>query len=1308
MQPNKRQYSQLDSNIWVIGNNYDHNTVPIRRRPGMMNNQQQNQYIQTMSNNNGPTNQTNAPQPIVENNAPQAPINSMNYEPNNRLDITPLMQLPFQQFQRPAFPQQRPQNNNYRFRNYRNTRPQYRLGQPNAQMGPRMNQMMRPRFPVPNNAFPAPTYGPQQSQPINETPYLDLNNQIQFPSLQDELPTPAQLAIWQNPMPQPVNPLPPPPPNELPIPESQPNLQPNQMNFQNTREVFRPNFNVPRVQQNRNTYNLSNVVSYDTPVFDGYIVETYPYRVIIALDARSTSFDKFQRQWPNHSEFRNITNQSEITRITVSCRALLTKKCLLEYGIRPPFNMVNIKGCKVQFTAEQDLQTGTVYATRFMIDPQSYPEIYESPGIVRKTTKNGVNDANYLVAFTDVHWCKEKTESIPNEVYKRFLEENPSLGTLDEDSMIIALISHAQVPTKRINAGHKTIYVNETFHTVLQIKAFADFEVLHTSDFSAFTDEQKSEFMAKRKKYLTTQLNYDNNFQMSKDVEFSFDNGHVGTQMCRNDIDKHKVSSIESDQSFDPAEKDNVTLTAEGVPSLRFRDCAEASSYIKSLKFIGECENKELTEEERKEYNEHIENIESYTNCNANLQLNATIVKVLPSYIKNGIRFHNYIIKFDNKSLLHKILLSDYITPNTIWKLTSGSAHYQITKDVVILSDDNFYTGDWISKVKSQMVATEIPTAPIALLNPDLEFGDDNIEVYIEHRSPGYLRAVFDGTVPAKPFKRSINPTIIDINKITDEYALDESQKKLLSPFAKPYVPPLMACVSTPGTGKTSTIILLACLLLKRSEMLHLDSKVQIIGISNEQCEDMANKIMQHFQNDESVRPLFVSSDSYTQRVSQFSTADYDNFASDVHPLDIKYKALHSECTDENILLKRAKLKQLCFEINRLRVNQMPENLRANQKLDSQNLSLSSALVKLQQTYSELLQEYADHYKPTLIITTMGNSQNNVTTFEPSDDRKKKRFSDKSEDESSKGKQENLRFNPDFILCDESGRLHLHTIPKITGIMHPTKASSLIFVGDHIGQLTPFTRLQNQAYEILNMSALQYLWERPDILKIQLEYSKRNPPQISDFSTETIYNIGSLNPIIPRKATELPKEFKKLFADNECVTFLDTCTQGGKPNEINSNKQIVNNYETTSIITILKEFKLTESNIIDLITIIIPYQSQKQHFLNRARQALPAGVDLSKLVSTYDSYQGKENDLIIVSTVRCNSIGHCSHDEGKSKDAIGFLADKRRVHMALTRCRKAMIVLGCKKSLSHSKLLKEFISRFEKNSSKSLENIVSY
>jgi superfamily I DNA and/or RNA helicase len=73
-------------------------------------------------------------------------------------------------------------------------------------------------------------------------------------------------------------------------------------------------------------------------------------------------------------------------------------------------------------------------------------------------------------------------------------------------------------------------------------------------------------------------------------------------------------------------------------------------------------------------------------------------------------------------------------------------------------------------------------------------------------------------------------------------------------------------------------------------------------------------------------------------------------------------------------------------------------------------------------------------------------------------------------------------------------------------------------------------------------------------------------------------------------------------------------------------------------------------------------------------------------VDTIDGFQGQERDIIVISLVRSNSKGE-----------IGFLADTRRMNVALTRAKRKLIVIGDSATLSNHEFYRKFLDYVEEN-----------
>ncbi len=72
-------------------------------------------------------------------------------------------------------------------------------------------------------------------------------------------------------------------------------------------------------------------------------------------------------------------------------------------------------------------------------------------------------------------------------------------------------------------------------------------------------------------------------------------------------------------------------------------------------------------------------------------------------------------------------------------------------------------------------------------------------------------------------------------------------------------------------------------------------------------------------------------------------------------------------------------------------------------------------------------------------------------------------------------------------------------------------------------------------------------------------------------------------------------------------------------------------------------------------------------------------------MKSIDGFQGGEKEIIIISFVRSNL-----------KNEIGFLKDKRRLNVALTRAKKKLILIGNSQTLNSDFEYKNLIKSCEK------------
>ncbi|MEI9943533.1 MAG: AAA domain-containing protein [Chitinophagaceae bacterium] len=249
----------------------------------------------------------------------------------------------------------------------------------------------------------------------------------------------------------------------------------------------------------------------------------------------------------------------------------------------------------------------------------------------------------------------------------------------------------------------------------------------------------------------------------------------------------------------------------------------------------------------------------------------------------------------------------------------------------------------------------------------------------------------------------------------------------------------------------------------------------------------------------------------------------------------------------------------------------------------------------------------------------------------------------------------------------KTDRLHFHTlvideagqcIEPLAWCIFPL-AEKIVLAGDH-WQLPP-TVLSHEAARLgFNRSILEIaIATTKNICLLNTQY--RMKEAIAGFSSNYFYN-------------NLLLTAAHLQNTGTHISFIDTAGSGY--NEVHGpDGSSLQNKGELQIVQ-----KLFETEPLDPSTtaFISPYAGQ----VAAAKEILPKPLR----ISTIDSFQGQEKEIIIVSLVRSNDDGD-----------IGFLKDYRRMNVAITRAKEQLFVIGDSATIGADAFYNAFLTYIEKH-----------
>lgn len=233
------------------------------------------------------------------------------------------------------------------------------------------------------------------------------------------------------------------------------------------------------------------------------------------------------------------------------------------------------------------------------------------------------------------------------------------------------------------------------------------------------------------------------------------------------------------------------------------------------------------------------------------------------------------------------------------------------------------------------------------------------------------------------------------------------------------------------------------------------------------------------------------------------------------------------------------------------------------------------------------------------------------------------------------------------------------------------KCKRVVFAGDHL-QLPPTIMSQaakDSGFGETLLERLAPVIEHATLLTTQY----RMNDQILSFSNVQFYeeNLISDDAVAGRYLAE----------DDDPVTFIDT---SGTGYEEAIHEETLSKWNEGEFFILREHFiQHAEKYKERSIGIISPYSAQVKYITQAvSSDETFSGFDIE--VNSIDGFQGQEKDVIYISLVRSNEKGE-----------IGFLADFRRLNVAMTRAKMKLVIIGDASTLSRHQLFLDLTNSLE-------------
>lgn len=277
----------------------------------------------------------------------------------------------------------------------------------------------------------------------------------------------------------------------------------------------------------------------------------------------------------------------------------------------------------------------------------------------------------------------------------------------------------------------------------------------------------------------------------------------------------------------------------------------------------------------------------------------------------------------------------------------------------------------------------------------------------------------------------------------------------------------------------------------------------------------------------------------------------------------------------------------------------------------------------------------------------------------------------------------------DLVIIDEAARC---TASELAVPMQSGRW--IVLVGDH-AQLEP-QHPANVASKVAaelrtnELTVIQSDFERlfensyGHLAGASLKTQYRMLPPIGRVVSDTFYNgqldagrtEPEIDPLVLPEGLELP------------LTWITTDALGaaGEERTESSGTSRINQAEADCIVSLLKGWSAAgpftdwiaqQTKHAQVIGVICMYAAQRDLIRKKIQAAnLPEGFRQAIKIDTVDSYQGKENPIVILSLVRNNVSGQT--ERGLASIQPGFLRRPNRINVAVSRAMDRLVIVGAK------------------------------